>query len=408
MNKLFYGMAKISVSDVENIADTRRVEREIKRIGLELQNKFATKSKLFAFLQKNSLDSFPREVKITEDRRGKPIFGYLSLRITTDYGFHAETQLLKDQAEAKMETDKAKALIASWPRATHAPSKSFSLAPIIGALKKDGQNHGWVGASHEAKDIFAFVERFWEKTAGMSNEEMKAILSGNVAEVNDFLANHGFDLRIEQLIAGSTFMAAVMQIIVKWIKKGEPKTIKAKDGNEYSGVTMTDQTLFTVMTGAPQGILVLNTQSKDKVCITVHPEAPESGMESWKLCFDLMNKTNKAPMPAEDWEVKFPMIDFKAEEEIPLAGSTKQGNPPQVILQAKMQNIFQMDEAGAIAKSAFVAEMIPASIGWTSKRARLVIDEPCLVWIEREGVPFPVFAGWFNYGQWNDPKDKTL
>lgn len=397
-------VTKVGLSEVEDAVDQNKINREWKNVSEEMYKRFATKSKLNVYLRDNPVDSFPREIKVTEDRRGKPVFGYLSLQINIQQNFYAEIRLLKDKTEAETRTTKAKELIASRPQTTHEPSKSFALAPIIEVFKKEDRK--WIGANDEAKEIFAFVEKFREKMDGLSREEMETLLSGNVAEVNSFLQRHGFDLRIQQLVAGSIFLAAVMKIIVKWVKKGEPTTIKAKNGNEYSGVAMSDQNLFMVMNGAPQGILVLNTKSKDKVCITIHPEAPESGMEAWKLCLDLMNKPDKAPISAEEWEIKFPMIDFKAEEEIPLAGSMDQSSPPVIILQSKMQNIFQMDEAGAIAKSAFVREHVTLGADFVSKRKRLIIDEPCLIWIERDGIPFPLFAGWFNYGEWNDPKDK--
>src|SRR3989338_8005 len=97
----------------------------------------------------------------------------------------------------------------------HEPSKSFSIIPIMKAFKKAEKNlrgikegQKWIGANDEAKEILAFVEKFRENDE-LNHREMEALLSDNVAEVNSFLMNNGFDWRIKQLIAGSTFLVAV-------------------------------------------------------------------------------------------------------------------------------------------------------------------------------------------------------
>ena len=64
-----------------------------------------------------------------------------------------------------------------------------------------------------------------------------------------------------------------------------------------------------------------------------------------------------------------------------------------------------MDEFGAEAKTAFVAEGFSMGGSHIPVVRDLVIDKPFLLWIERKNVPFPLFAGWFNYGEWKDPKD---
>ena len=77
------------------------------------------------------------------------------------------------------------------------------------------------------------------------------------------------------------------------------------------------------------------------------------------------------------------------------------------IIQAKMQCKLRINQFGARAQAAFVADMARGLVVKKSK-PRFIIDRPFLMWISRLGVSRPLFTAYVDCDSWKDPGDLSV
>jgi len=109
----------------------------------------------------------------------------------------------------------------------------------------------------------------------------------------------------------------------------------------------------------------------------------------------------KVKATAHNYEgASFPMIDLDEKPDIDwiLGMHISQDY---YIEQAKQQTKFRMNEKGARVQSAVGMTFLCKSAG----PAPHIIDRPFLLWIKRDGLDFPLFAGLFAEDCWKEPDE---
>ena len=128
---------------------------------------------------------------------------------------------------------------------------------------------------------------------------------------------------------------------------------------------------------------------------------PPTGFDLVKLAQEL----NKTSLPNAHFEnVIFPMVDYDREIDIKwiVGMNTKDAKGlGWEIANALQQTKFKMNEYGARVKSAAAMEML--CMGVREPKPDLVIDQPFLIWITRDGLSQPLFTGFIAEDCWKNP-----
>lgn len=288
------------------------------------------------------------------------------------------------------------------------------LLPIVGAVEKADQflgGHREWRAENEAQRCF--LEGVYRPTHTLvpAIPEIESVAGRSAEEINAFLARKGFSIRLDPFADPRDFgVASVLDVLVEWLKAGEIRTIRT-GGREYPAVRIpAGGRRATVvrhfgLPKFPNPIACLTTQSRagDIVCLTVLDAAQvpdlitEGGFPS--MVTDTVRFLN------EYGGVVFPMVSLDQEVDISwLLGLSTTGADglPAIVKQAKQQTRFRMNEVGARAESA-VALGVMRSMSLQEPKPDLVIDQPFLCWIERPGIPFPLFFGHITPDDWKNP-----
>jgi hypothetical protein len=104
--------------------------------------------------------------------------------------------------------------------------------------------------------------------------------------------------------------------------------------------------------------------------------------------------------------VIFPMIEYNEMIDIGWAVDLETEGPsgPWIVAQALQQTKFRMNEIGAKVESAVAMSMRFGSCAAPVSKPDLIIDEPFLLWVTREGLFHPLFVGYFVETNWKKPQ----
>jgi len=269
-------------------------------------------------------------------------------------------------------------------------TKTSVVYPIIGALKEAEKLLGegsWEGSNDKQKEFI--TNTLTKEFNGL--EELESISSWKTEDINKFLADRGFSIKIEELKSSEFGIASVLKLILEWLKKGENVDFY-KYGKTYQGVKLTSG--FTCRRNLNNSVFCLDTKSGDKVYLYKVEEEPSN----------LENKVKELSNIGENYEfydyLIFPKVDLDREEDVrwllKISYFQKNGMPWD-LTQAIQQTKFKMDEVGAKVESAFAGAMMMRGIkpikGYT-------IDSPFLCWIERDGLDNPLFIGYITKDSW--------
>lgn len=249
-----------------------------------------------------------------------------------------------------------------------------------------------------------------------SGDELKAYASRDYKYLNDILKQNGFTIQLAAFSPDDGMgIVAIQNIIVKWPEVGDKVNIDA-EGKTYEGVHlhMLEYVNFFTKSDYPSLVIVeLLTKTDDKVYLVtkrdgqLFEQVPDEATVIAALMEyqgALRNGTYKETCHYNG--VKFPMILYNKKPDISwILGLKFQGSIsrlPFIINQALQEVIFKMNEKGAQAKVATAFGMCTMSLNDLEKET-LVIDKPFLVWIERPGVPMPLFADYMAKEYWQNP-----
>jgi len=269
---------------------------------------------------------------------------------------------------------------------------------------------GWVPKNPEQEWLL-------EKLAGISSQlssigEIKSIASWKAEDINRFLKENGFNIRLEEFGSYEFGAASILDVLLHWIVEGEKKEIfHHLTQKKYPGVRM----VIGSRRGTPNAqifsaplhsypIAGIRTKTEDVVFLTIAGNPPQDDVELIKKVGELNRTKNQSSEPYE--AIHFPMVDLRQETLIPwLAGlqGMARNNLPAKFLKTMQEVILKMDHKGVQVKMAAVGHLLLKAIDEPHVRKDMIIDRPFFLWIVRPGVEEPVVAAYIEVSDWKEP-----
>jgi len=234
------------------------------------------------------------------------------------------------------------------------------------------------------------VDRFGEG-------ELRYLCSRSADEINTFLREAGYTIALRPLDPKSFGVASIMDIAVSWLEAGTPRSLVCEHGN-FPAVHLKGG----VQTFDADGyeVAVVQTSNGDRVCMTRY----DVRIDGLAVIERVKSLRQACVRQTEHDGVHFPMVEADREEDISWLlnmETTDQRGQRVFISQALQQTRFRMNEIGARAQSA-AAIAVTRSMRLGPEPLR--IDGPMLLWIERDGMPLPLFVGHFAPDSWKRPE----
>lgn len=266
----------------------------------------------------------------------------------------------------------------------------------------------------------SFLRDFYYKVQGQVDRipELTGVADRDVEAVNRFLKSKGFDIQLDPQTDG-LYAASVLDVLVKWLKVGQPRDLRAANGNNYdgfllntdeNGITYSGLTIDHEDNRLKMNYAEITTQSGDQVCFLI-ADGANGGQISpstieWlgeEIVFGRLSMATMACDRRNYQDMHIPMINLDQEVDISwLKGAVAivdKGND-WYIAQALQQTKFRMNEVGARAESAVAVGMMRCM---AVPMPRLVVDSPFFAWIKRPSLTRPLFVGYFGYDCWANP-----
>lgn len=281
------------------------------------------------------------------------------------------------------------------------------MAALLGAEQFLGKGRVWQPLNDQQR---LFLERLATNGGDLSGiPEMKTKASWSADEINAFLREHGFTIKLEQFADGEFGVASLMKMLVEWLQAGRKGTFTSSfDGKSYPSVFLSNDARpafrsLTLADGIEATYVRIPTKSGDTVCMLPLGSRNMARVDLAKVVQDIDRGTSAC----YDFEgVLFPMVDLDETKGLDwLIGmaSVNEAGRPYAISQAVQQSRLKMNEKGAKMESA-----VAIGVRTTSVRMPLppfVIDEPFLFWAERPGLGLPYFTAYVSQEAWKDPGD---
>lgn len=291
---------------------------------------------------------------------------------------------------------------------TQKQSQTACFYPIVAAIKKAddilGPNRDWNPVNDEQLDFL--MNNYGPCVPDISRiPEIQSIASFKAEEINKFLADRGFSIKLDPFKSPLDFgTASVLDVLVEWLHEGKNMPIKSGK-KEYPGVRLSGAGVEFFASGSHgHPIVQLRTKSKDLVYLTLM-DKPYQGSALLSLAERLIRGAY-APQGKNFDGVRFPKV--KLDQEVDIAWlknmwTKSSENRPYEIAQALQQTKIAMNEKGARAKSA-------AAIGVVATAVRrpipdYVINKPFLFVLIRPGLSRPLVAAYVERADWKDPGD---
>jgi len=265
----------------------------------------------------------------------------------------------------------------------------------------------WTAVKDAQKE---FLETFMKHMPVVDclGDNLKRKANRDVGVINRWLKENGFDIQLDQPADGpATFaVASILDVLVEWIELGDKTSIVSKNtGETYKAVRLKqDKGVKAYLCSDeqhPNHVVRIGTKSKDSVFMTVLDSLPDG-------VFAISKKVEDLRRAKKDWVsvsgVEFPMVNYDSRVDISWILGMRTGSKPDdfFIEQALQQTKFRMNERGARAQSAVA--MTFRCLSCAAPDPWVTIDRPFLLWIERQDVDIPLFAGVFAEDVWKEPE----
>lgn len=239
-------------------------------------------------------------------------------------------------------------------------------------------------------------------------KEIETKVAWTHEEINQFLADHGMDIRLSPFQPGSFGIAAYMKLAMQWLTAGEAKDIVGVDGKTYPGArlpkerTAKGQSLvFQRSQSHDQPIVTIRTKTDDVVHLTPFAEQIDG--------FDLVKRSTEIVRdagPSYDLRfdgVHFPCVSLDHKPDLTWMvkmWTTLDSGKRATIEQAVQQIKLNMNHEGVIVEDAFAAEVGLESFHMPAPD--FVINSDFLFVLDR-GLSQPIVTGILRPDVWKDP-----
>lgn len=260
----------------------------------------------------------------------------------------------------------------------------------------------WTAVNDEQR---RFLAQFF--TADVQREaanipEIVSIAARTADAINRFLREQGFSIALDPFTGDDPFgVASVLNAAISWTKVGEITSIGV-GAMEYPAVRLSgddNQLDFYRAAGHAHPIVRVATRTGDRVFMTV-AGLGYSDLERVTQAREL----SRMREVVDDYDgLVFPMVNLSHQPDISwLKGMFAVGEDGRLaaISQAVQETRFRMNEHGARVES---AAAIGVMRGMSRPRNDLVINEPFLLWIERDGLSLPLFTAYITPEDWKNP-----
>lgn len=286
-------------------------------------------------------------------------------------------------------------------------STAFGTLTIVKALESAEAFIGHGNLTWNAKN--AIQQKLTNRFAAIRRSlpiipTLKGWAGKTAEELNQILAEHGFGIRLNPWPDdGNTFgVVAINDFTVQWLVVGQTKeewgdrniTINGKPAfrlKHDAGVE------YLQAAGHHDLVIKIPTQTGDKVYITKYDRSL-AGFELLETIEGL--RVNLTPARRAYYEgVNIPMVKMGHNVDISwIVGLwTQAGVDTWRVAQALQEVKFGMNQFGARVKEATAVAVTRGMPSYYD------VDGPFLIWIERQGVPVPLFSAHVTESDWKDP-----
>jgi hypothetical protein len=235
-----------------------------------------------------------------------------------------------------------------------------------------------------------------------SPEEYARIASTKEADLNKFFSDRGFTLTVPPIPEGGFGSGCTLNILVEWQEKANLVTITTKAEKSYEGISFPlNQGHTQVQMIAPpfhnHRIATLPAK-RDGDFVFITPYSGPIDDESILVFAEKVLEGGYQLDPKA--ELQLPMLNYDQTGPLDwLTGLRRSDN--WFVASAVQQNRFKLNEIGARAESAAAMTFLRSAM--VMRPNPLIIDEPFLIWIARDGVRKPIFTLFAAEDCWANP-----
>jgi hypothetical protein len=257
-------------------------------------------------------------------------------------------------------------------------------------------------------------------------DELKAYVARDAQTLNKILRDNGFSIQLQEFVnAQSIGIVAIQDILLKWLKAAKRITIPSGK-KQYIGFHLDEHRMDVSFSGNDVNkptivVAKISTQSHDKVYCAVRMnmnsdkvvlvpffEGVAAGLTDHEVMHAVCEIREKLKDSSQYSNInrynaiELPMIEYQAKPSVKWLIGLK-FSPGYEVAQALQEVIFKMNEFGARAKAAVAIELMKSVAPSPNSKVSLVVNQPFLLWIERPGMPLPIFAAYLPQKYWADP-----
>lgn len=230
-------------------------------------------------------------------------------------------------------------------------------------------------------------------------KELQSLADTSAKPVNAWLKERGFDIELPEPDESGFAVASILDILVSWLHTGKRTFIKGVNTNEeFTGVHLKSGVNVAHLPAVHANPVVrIATKEGYSVCMSMVDNVPE-GITGLFLKVAELEQVKAASHHFDG--VQFPMVDLDQRPDIGWINGLQFG-AGLFVSSAMQQTKFRMNEKGARIESA--AGMSVMRSMTVNKKLPHVIDKPFLLWVSKDGLDFPVFAGLMCEDVWKEP-----
>ncbi len=294
-------------------------------------------------------------------------------------------------------------------------SRVSSIFDIVGALVQaevDGILP--VGSIWQAKESMPFEQLVFldymkevrQHIPGLTADKlMKGKSTWDVKIINKWFADNGFSIKLTakpQPDQEMFYLGCIYSHLLTWQQAGSEQKLRGENGKDYDGVYMKRRGLSFY---SLDHLSIASVATKDTRDVAYMMPC-KLGAEISPFELSLFARATQRDMKrtGEFSALHFPMVDLNVDTSLDwLKGIwTETFKIDQIarVVEAKQQSKLKMNHKAAKAES---AAGISVSFESVSLDRPMVIDQPFLFWISRQGIPMPLFAAWVDFESWANP-----
>lgn len=254
----------------------------------------------------------------------------------------------------------------------------------------------WRAVNDQQDRFLELYKRFRDVTR---MEGIKAKASKDIDALNFFLAENGFDIRLDPITDPEGFgVVAILDRLVKWLIMGEERTIRV-GGKTYPAFRLEKGASFYTISGYRDPAVCLQTQSGDTVWLTFADEQL-NGLDLVDKILGLATARKESIYDYKGTVIPEVLVNQRPDISFLLnMGTYDPQGQYWFIQQALQQAKFAMNREGARIKVATTIAVMRTSL--PEVKPDLVFDRPFYLWITgREGSALPVAMMYVDKDAW--------